>query len=157
MIRVQSEDFDPGAELDRFAQGNTKVGGICMFLGLVRDFAQNADVQGMTLEHYPGMTEKQLAAIEAEARRRWPLEDALIIHRHGRLDPGARIVMVATASAHRDAAFQSCHFLMDWLKTKAPFWKIEHTAQGDQWVAAKDSDDASAARWDEVPNGDAGC
>lgn len=157
MIRVQAEDFDPGAEIDRFTQGNTKVGGICMFLGLVRDFAQNADVHGMTLEHYPGMTEKQLEAIELEARRRWPLEDALIIHRYGRLDPGARIVMVATASAHRDAAFQSCHFLMDWLKTKAPFWKIEHTVNGDQWVVAKDSDDVSAARWDEVPNGDSGC
>ncbi|MBC7905726.1 MAG: molybdenum cofactor biosynthesis protein MoaE [Rhodospirillaceae bacterium] len=157
MIRVQAEDFDPGAEIDRFTQGNTKVGGICMFLGLVRDFADNADVHGMTLEHYPGMTEKQLEAIEVEARRRWPLEDALIIHRYGRLDPGARIVLVATASAHREAAFQSCHFLIDWLKTRAPFWKIEHTMDGDQWVAAKDSDDTAATRWDEVPNGDSGC
>ena len=151
MIRVQAEDFDPGAELDRFARGNGKVGGVCTFLGLVRDFMEGGEgVSGMTLEHYPGMTEKQLAAIEDEARRRWPLEDVLVIHRYGRLEAGDRIVMVATASAHRQAAFDSCHFLMDWLKTRAPFWKIEHTAQGDYWVAAKDSDDAQAARWDEI-------
>lgn len=150
MIRVQAEDFDAGAELDRFATGNGKVGGVCTFLGLVRDFMEGGEgVSGMTLEHYPGMTEKQLAAIEAEARKRWPLEDVLVIHRYGRLEAGDRIVMVATASAHRQAAFESCHFLMDWLKTRAPFWKIEHTAQGDQWVAAKDSDDALAARWDK--------
>jgi molybdopterin synthase catalytic subunit len=157
MIRVQAEDFDPGAEIARFTQGNGRVGGICMFLGLVRDFAENAEVRGMTLEHYPGMTEKQLEAIEAEARRRWPLEEVLVIHRYGRLDPGARIVLVATASAHREAAFESCHFLIDWLKTRAPFWKIEHTPDGDVWVAAKDSDDSAAARWDEVPPSDAGC
>lgn len=147
MIRVQAEDFDPGAEIARFTQGNGKVGGVCMFLGLVRDFAENTDVQGMTLEHYPGMTEKQLEAIEAEARRRWPLEDALVIHRFGRLEPGDRIVLVATASAHREAAFASCHFLIDWLKTRAPFWKVEHTSEGDCWVAAKASDDLLAARW----------
>jgi len=151
MIRVQAEDFDAGVELDRFAAGNGKVGGVCTFLGLVRDFMEGGEgVSGMTLEHYPGMTEKQLAAIEDEARRRWPLEDVLVIHRYGRLEAGDRIVMVATASAHRQAAFESCHFLMDWLKTRAPFWKIEHTAQGDQWVAAKDSDDAQAARWDKI-------
>jgi molybdopterin synthase catalytic subunit len=151
MIRVQAEDFDAGTELNRFAAGNGKVGGVCTFLGLVRDFMEGGEgVSGMTLEHYPGMTEKQLAAIEAEARKRWPLEDVLIIHRYGRLEAGDRIVMVATASAHRQAAFDSCHFLMDWLKTRAPFWKIEHTAQGDQWVAAKDSDDALAARWNKI-------
>lgn len=154
MIRVQGADFDPGAELAAFSAGNGQVGGICMFLGLVRDYlgddpSRPVDkVRGMTLEHYPGMTERQLAAIEAEARDRWPLHDVLVIHRHGRLEPGERIVMVATASAHREAAFQSCHFLMDWLKTKAPFWKIEHTDNGDQWVAAKDQDDSAAARWD---------
>ncbi|HLO77097.1 MAG TPA: molybdenum cofactor biosynthesis protein MoaE [Magnetospirillum sp.] len=154
MIRVQAEDFDPGAEIARFNAGNGKVGGICMFLGLVRDFmGDGTGVAGMTLEHYPGMTEKQLAAIEAEARRRWPLEDALIIHRYGRLQAGDRIVLVATASAHREAAFESCHFLMDWLKTRAPFWKIEHTAGGDHWVAAKDSDDAQAARWETPADG----
>jgi molybdopterin synthase catalytic subunit len=150
MIRVQAEDFDPGAELARFSTGNGRVGGVCMFLGLVRDFmGEGTGVAGMTLEHYPGMTEKQLAAIEAEARRRWPLEDALIIHRYGRLDAGERIVLVATASAHREAAFESCHFLIDWLKTKAPFWKVEHTERGDHWVEAKASDDASAARWEQ--------
>lgn len=152
MIRVQTEDFDPGAELAAFSAGNGKVGGICMFLGLVRDYlgdhpGQGAGVSAMTLEHYPGMTERQLAAIEAEARDRWPLHEVLIIHRHGRLEPGERIVLVATASSHREAAFQSCHFLMDWLKTKAPFWKIEHTDQGDQWVAAKEADDDAALRW----------
>lgn len=152
MIRVQAEDFDPGAEIARFSTGNGRVGGVCMFLGLVRDFmGDGTGVSGMTLEHYPGMTEKQLAAIEEEARKRWPLEDALIIHRHGRLEAGDRIVLVATASAHRQAAFESCHFLMDWLKTKAPFWKVEHTAEGDLWVAAKDSDDAQAARWESKP------
>ncbi|MCR6629023.1 MAG: molybdenum cofactor biosynthesis protein MoaE [Magnetospirillum sp.] len=159
MIRVQAEDFDPGAEIARFSSGSGRMGGVCMFLGLVRDYMGNGTgVSAMTLEHYPGMTEKQLAAIEAEARRRWPLEDALIIHRHGRLEAGDRIVLVATASAHREAAFQSCHFLMDWLKTKAPFWKIEHTSQGDVWVAAKEADDAQAARWDlDLPAGESGC
>ena len=101
----------------------------------------------MTLEHYPGMTEKQLQEIEQEAHRRWPLDASLIIHRYGRLEPGDRIVMVATASAHRQAAFQSCNFLMDWLKTKAPFWKLEETPQGPQWVDAKASDDVAADRW----------
>jgi len=149
MIRVQAEDFDPGAELARFS-GNGAVGGVCVFLGLVRDVVtEGAGGSGMTLEHYSGMTEKQLAAIEAEARRRWPLEDVLVIHRHGRLAPCDRIVLVATASAHRDAAFESCRFLMDWLKAKAPFWKVEHTAQGDRWVAAKESDDYAARRWEE--------
>ncbi|HTH15225.1 MAG TPA: molybdenum cofactor biosynthesis protein MoaE [Magnetospirillum sp.] len=148
MIRVQAEDFDPGVEMARFS-GNGAIGGVCMFLGLVRDFmGDGTQVGGMTLEHYPGMTEKQLAAIEAEARRRWPLEDVLVIHRYGRLNPGERIVLVATASAHREAAFQSCHFLIDWLKTRAPFWKIEHTAQGDCWVEAKETDDQAAARWE---------
>lgn len=151
MIRVQREDFDPGAELAAFAQGNGKVGGICMFLGLVRDAVsqgEGPDVLGMSLEHYPGMTERQLAAIETEARQRWPVEDVLIIHRFGRLAPTDRIVMVAAASAHREAAFQSCCFLMDWLKTRAPFWKTEHTAKGDFWVEARETDLQQAARWE---------
>jgi molybdopterin synthase catalytic subunit len=151
MIKVQTQDFDPAHELTDFGGPIGKAGGICMFVGLVRDY-QSVDtvdksIAAMTLEHYPGMTEKQLAAIETEARSRWPLEDVLVIHRYGRLLAGERIVMVATASAHRDAAFDSCRFLMDWLKTKAPFWKIEHADDGDHWVAAKDSDDASAERW----------
>ena len=152
-IRVQREDFDPGAELAAFSAGKTCVGGICLFIGLVRDYmghdpAAGAAVCAMTLDHYPGMTERQLEAIEAEAHRRWPLEDTLVIHRHGRLEPGERIVLVAASSAHRDAAFEACRFLIDWLKTKAPFWKVEHTRDGDVWVDAKDSDDAAAARWE---------
>jgi molybdopterin synthase catalytic subunit len=101
----------------------------------------------MTLEHYPGMTEKRLGEIEAEAQARWPLSASLIIHRHGRLLPGERIVLVATAASHRKAALESCQFLIDWLKTKAPFWKLEETAAGSQWVAARDTDDHAAERW----------
>jgi molybdopterin synthase catalytic subunit len=101
----------------------------------------------MTLEHYPGMTEKMLARIDAEAHRRWPLDASLVVHRYGRMEPGERIVLVATASAHRQAAFDSCQFLIDWLKTKAPFWKLEETPDGGRWVDARDSDDAAAQRW----------
>lgn len=147
MIRVQQEDFDIGAELEALTDGNHSIGGLCSFVGLVRDIAGGEDISSMTLEHYPGMTEKQLGDIEEEARRRWPLDATLIIHRYGRLNPGDRIVLVATASAHRQAAFDSCNFLMDWLKTKAPFWKLEETPQGRQWVDAKASDDAAADRW----------
>lgn len=150
-VRVQAEDFDPGAELAALTDGKTAVGGVCLFVGLVRDMAKvDGDTQAissMTLEHYPGMTEKELARIEAEARDRWPLDDALIIHRYGTLDPGDRIVLVAATSAHRDAAFDACHFLIDWLKTQAPFWKIEDTGDKRHWVEAKESDDAAAARW----------
>ena len=147
MIKVQREDFDVGAELDALARGNHAVGGLASFVGLVRDVAGTQSVGAMTLEHYPGMTEKMLAKTEAEARRRWPLEACLIIHRFGRLEPGDRIVLVATASAHRQAALEACAFLIDWLKTKAPFWKLEETATGTQWVAARVSDDQAAARW----------
>ena len=151
MIRVQSEDFDPGIELAKFGAGNHAIGGVCVFVGLVRDATKTPDsaesIGAMTLEHYPGMTERELASIEAEARTRWPLEDALIIHRHGRLLPGDRIVLVATASPHRKSAFEACEFLIDWLKTKAPFWKKEETADGARWVAARESDDAAADRW----------
>ena len=146
-VKVQSEDFDVGAELAAMNGGKTGIGGVTLFVGLVRDMAGGESVSAMTLEHYPGMTERQLEAIEAEARERWPLDDALIIHRYGRLEPGDRIVLVATASAHREAAFESCHFLIDWLKTKAPFWKMEATPDGERWVEAKDSDDKAAARW----------
>ncbi|KIL97182.1 Molybdenum cofactor biosynthesis protein MoaE [Paramagnetospirillum magnetotacticum MS-1] len=153
-VRVQREEFDPGAELARFSAGKTSVGGICLFIGLVRDYmgadqASGSVVNAMTLEHYPGMTERQLEAIEAEAHARWPLDDTLVIHRYGRLEPGERIVLVAASSAHRDAAFEACRFLMDWLKTKAPFWKVEHTPDGDAWVDAKESDEAAASRWNQ--------
>lgn len=147
MIRVQREDFDPGAELDRLVAGKTSVGGVVSFVGLVRDVAENQGVSAMTLEHYPGMTEKMLGEIEAEACRRWPLEATLIVHRVGRLLPGERIVLVIAASAHRHAAFEAASFLVDWLKTKAPFWKHEETSAGGHWVEARESDDTAAERW----------
>ena len=147
MIRVQREDFDVGAELARLAEGNHAVGGVACFVGLVRDMAGDAPIGAMTLEHYPGMTEKKLAEIEAEANRRWNLAASLIVHRYGRLEPGERIVLVATASAHRDAALDACRFLIDWLKTQAPFWKLEETREGARWVAARDSDEAATERW----------
>ena len=147
MIRVQAEDFDVGAELARLTAGRTDVGGVASFVGIVRASSAAGALQAMTLEHYPGMTEKRLAEIEAEALSRWSLTGSVIIHRYGRLLPGARIVLVATASSHRQAALESCQFLIDWLKTKAPFWKLEETAAGAQWVAARESDDEAAERW----------
>jgi molybdopterin synthase catalytic subunit len=147
MSKVQRVDFDIGAELARLTDGNTKVGGLASFVGLVRDLADQGAVSAMTLEHYPGMTEKRLAEIEAEARARWPLESVLIIHRYGKLEPGDRIVLVATTSAHRQAALEACAFLIDWLKTKAPFWKLEEGAKGAAWVEAKASDDKAAEKW----------
>ncbi len=147
MIKVQREDFDVGRELAQLTGGNHKIGGVTLFVGLVRDMADNAEISAMTLEHYPGMTEKQLEKINEEAQRRWPLEASLIIHRYGRLEPGEQIVLVATASPHRQAAFEACHFLIDWLKTKAPFWKLEETPDGGHWVDARDSDNTAADRW----------
>jgi molybdopterin synthase catalytic subunit len=149
-VRVQREDFDVGAELAALSSERGRVGGIASFIGLVRDIAGGETVSGMTLEHYPGMTERQLEQIEAEALRRWPVEASLIIHRYGRLEPGDRIVLVAVASAHRHAAFEACEFLMDWLKTKAPFWKLEDTSAGERWVEARESDDAATDRWAEA-------
>lgn len=146
-VRVQAEDFDLAAELAAMTEGNLSIGGIVSFVGLVRDMAGGEPISAMTLEHYPGMTERKLEQIEAEARRRWPLEQALIVHRYGRLEPGDQIVLVATSSAHREAAFEACHFLIDWLKTQAPFWKLEDGPSGSKWVDARDADDASAARW----------
>jgi len=150
MIRVQTEDFDIGAELNRLTAGNTNVGALASFVGLVRELSGGAAISAMTLEHYPGMTEKQLAKIEAEARGRWPLDDVLIVHRYGRLEPGDRIVLVATTSAHRTAALEACQFLIDWLKTKAPFWKLEDTGADARWVDARESDDAAADRWSKA-------
>ncbi len=149
MIRVQEEDFDVGAEIAALARDNHNIGGVVTFVGLVRDIAGGAPIDAMTLEHYPGMTERGLAEIEAEARRRWPLEASLIVHRYGRLEPGERIVLVITASAHRRAAFEACEFLVDWLKTKAPFWKLEETGDGPKWVDSRDTDSAAAERWSE--------
>ena len=155
MIRVQEEDFDVGAEIAALTRGRHDIGGVVSFVGLVRDMIGNGSsaraddgaVGAMTLEHYPGMTERQLADIEAEAQARWPLAASLIVHRFGRLEPGARIVLVVTASAHRRAAFEACEFLIDWLKTKAPFWKLEETGDGAQWVDARGEDDTAAKRW----------
>ncbi|WP_420405958.1 molybdenum cofactor biosynthesis protein MoaE [Nisaea sp.] len=148
MIRVQKEDFDLGKELQALGTGNHNIGGVTSFVGLVRDMAGGEEVGAMTLEHYPGMTEKMLEKIEAEANERWPLEASLIIHRYGRMEPGEQIVLVACASPHREAAFEACHFLIDWLKTKAPFWKLEEKESGADWVEARASDDTAAAKWD---------
>ncbi len=147
MIRLQREDFDPGAEIAALAASNAKIGAVVSFVGLVREMTGEDAVCAMTLEHYPGMTEAKLAEIEAEARRRWPLETSLVIHRYGHVAPGDRIVLVVTASAHRDAAFASCQFLVDWLKTRAPFWKVEETPQGPRWVESRAADAAAAAAW----------
>ena len=153
-VRVQREDFDVGTELDALTRGRHDIGGVSTFVGLVREIGNGGSASTMTLEHYPGMTEKMLSQIEAEAKARWQLDATLIVHRYGRLEPGDRIVLVATASAHRRAALESCEFLIDWLKTKAPFWKLEETEAGAQWVAAKESDDAAASRWDNAaPHG----
>ncbi len=153
MIKVQAEDFDIGAELAALTEGRHDIGGLAVFVGLVRAKVGNdgapAAIEAMTLEHYPGMTEKMLAGIEAEARARWPLSASLIVHRYGRLVPGDRIVMTACASAHRQAAFEACAFLMDWLKTKAPFWKLEEQDGRESWVEARASDEAAERRWDE--------
>jgi molybdopterin synthase catalytic subunit len=149
VIRVQREDFDVGAELETLTKGNPRIGGVASFIGLVRDMGGPERVKALTLEHYPGMTEKKLAEIEAEANRRWPLDASLIIHRYGRLEPGDRIVLVATASPHREAALAACHFLIDWLKTDAPFWKREETPRGERWVERRADDEATLERWEK--------
>lgn len=152
-VRVQREDFDPGQEIAALTAGNRSIGGLTVFIGLVREMAENRALSAMTLEHYPGMTERMLERIEADARERWPLEETLIIHRYGRLEPGDRIVLVAAASAHRDASFEACRFLIDWLKTKAPFWKLEETREGEAaWVEARESDEEAASRWTGSPS-----
>lgn len=147
MIRVQEQDFDVGAEIDALVAGSTKVGGVASFVGYVRDFNDGDAVSAITLEHYPGMTERKLEEIEQQALDRWPLEATVIIHRYGRLEPGDRIVLVAAASAHRHAAFDAAKFMIDWLKTKAPFWKLEATSEGEHWVTARASDNTAAEKW----------
>ena len=144
-VRVQTDDFDVGAE-SRALQADT-VGGIALFVGTVRGLSSDNGVTAMTLEHYPGMTEYELERIEAEARARWPLEDVTIIHRVGRLLSGDQIVLVATASAHRQAAFDAAQFIMDFLKTDAPFWKAEERDGKTSWVDARDSDSAAHNKW----------
>ena len=147
-IVVQSDVFDLGVEVAAISQNRTDIGAIASFVGLARDMNEGSGVQAMTLEHYPGMTEKALAKLVDEACARWVLLDVTVIHRVGRLLPGDPIVMVAVASSHRGEAFAACEFIMDFLKTQAPFWKKEETPEGDRWVDARASDDAAAARWD---------
>jgi molybdopterin synthase catalytic subunit len=145
MIRVQHEDFDVGAEIAKLRAGRTDIGAIVSFTGTVRD--QGGAVAELALEHYPGMTESELQRIEAEACARWKLQASLIVHRYGTLQPGDNIVLVVTASEHRDAAFDAAKFLMDYLKTRAPFWKRESGPDGTRWVEAREGDDTSASRW----------
>ena len=146
-VRVQTEDFDVGAEMVAMRHGNAKIGAIASFVGVVRDLNEGADVAEMTLEHYPGMTEKALEKIVAEARARWDIYDALVVHRVGTLKPTDQIVLVVVACAHRGEAFQACEFLMDYLKARAPFGKKEKTAEGARWVDARTADDTAADRW----------
>ncbi|WP_136063932.1 molybdopterin synthase catalytic subunit MoaE [Modicisalibacter radicis] len=147
MIRVQQERFDAGVEQAALVAQRNDIGAVVCFTGLVRDFNERPDVTALTLEHYPGMTESALGEIVAEAARRWSLDGVRLIHRIGRLEPGDPIVLVAVASAHRQAAFDACLFIMDYLKTRAPFWKKEHTVNGDYWVAERDADRQAAERW----------
>jgi molybdopterin synthase catalytic subunit len=142
-VRLQREDFDTSAEIARLSQGRTEVGAVASFTGICR----GGDIAAMTLEHYPGMAEAEIERHVAEAEARWPLLGVTVIHRYGRLVPGDNIVLVATASQHREAAFAAAEFLMDYLKTRAPFWKKEERAGGDGWVEARQSDAAAAARW----------
>lgn len=148
-VRVQREDFDLGAELAALRAGRTDIGALVSFTGLVRDSADGVAITSMELEHYPAMTAKALEAIEAEAHGRWPLQASLILHRHGALAPGEQIMMVATASKHRAAAFEAAEFLMDYLKSRAPFWKKEVNAEGGTWVDARDEDETAIGRWSE--------
>ena len=146
-VRVQQQDFDVGAEVAALRAGKLDVGVIASFVGTVRERNEGAGVSSMTLEHYPGMTERALEDICVQARQRWDILDALVVHRHGELAPGDQIVLVVVTSAHRGDAFAACEFIMDYLKTQAPFWKKERTPQGERWVEAREADDAAAARW----------
>ncbi len=147
--RVQEADFDVGAELETLTRSRRDVGALASFVGLVRDANDGSCVSGMTLEHYPGMTEDALEDICAQARARWDLIGTLVIHRVGALKPGDRIVLVGVTSAHRGDAFAACEFIMDYLKTRAPFWKREDTPAGSRWVEARASDDSAAQKWKE--------
>lgn len=146
-VRVQTEDFDLSSEVAQLRAHNPSIGAVACFVGTVRDLNDGSSVAGMELEHYPGMTEKALEAIVTQAQQRWPGIDVLIVHRVGKLAPLDQIVLVATTSKHRGEAFASCEFVMDYLKTEAPFWKKEETEHGARWVDARTSDDAALARW----------
>ena len=146
-VRVQQHDFDAGAEIAALRAGNLNVGAVASFIGTVRDLNEGTGVSSMELEHYPGMTERALEDICAQARGRWDILDALVVHRYGRLAPGDQIVLVVVTSAHRGEAFAACEFIMDYQNTQAPFGKKERTPHGERWVEARDSDDEAAARW----------
>ena len=146
-VRVQTAPFDPGAETNAMHAANVGVGAVVAFVGYVRDFNEGREVAGMFLEHYPGMTEKALDKIVVEAEQRWPLLKVEVLHRIGALDPGEPILFDGVASAHRQAAFDACNFIMDYLKTRAPFWKKEQTSEGPRWVEGKQSDTDAAGRW----------
>ena len=148
-VRVQTEDFDLSTEVRQLRAGRPEVGAVATFIGTVRDFNEGASVAGMELEHYPGMTEKALEDIIERARERFKLVDALVIHRVGPLLPQEQIVLVVTLSAHRGEAFAACEFIMDYLKSEAPFWKKEQTPDGARWVDARSSDEAALRRWSE--------
>jgi molybdopterin synthase catalytic subunit len=149
-VRVQAEDFDVGLELDRLRAGNPNVGALASFVGLMRDVNDGEAVSEMTLEHYPGMTERALEQIVEQARQRWEVIDILVVHRVGPLRPQDRIVLVAVAAAHREPAFRACEFVIDYLKTQAPFWKKEQTRDGSRWVEARASDEQAAQRWGDT-------
>ena len=146
-VRIQTEDFDAGAEIAALRAGKPEVGAVATFIGVCRDANGGAAVSRMTLEHYPGMTEKAIGKIVDEATRRWKVMDVLVIHRVGELQPTDQIVLVVVTGAHRGEAFAACEFVMDYLKTRAPFWKKEQTPQGGRWVEARASDDEAAGRW----------
>ena len=149
-VRVQTEDFDVSAEMLTLRKRNPKIGAVASFVGVVRDLNDGDSVSTLTLEHYPGMTEKSLEAIVQQAKERWDIYDALIVHRVGTMRPLDQIVLVIVTSAHRGESFQACEFLMDYLKTRAPFWKKEVTPEGERWVDARSSDDVAAKRWEQA-------
>jgi len=151
MIRIQHADFNVQDELDEFKKGCPKIGAICTFTGLVREFGDRTDLTGMFLEHYPGMTEKALQKIIDQAHERWPIEQVSVIHRVGELNLSDQIVFVGVSSAHREASFAACEFIMDYLKVDAPFWKKERTVSGENWVEEKNTDQQRAERWKDDP------
>ncbi len=154
-VRLQREDFDAAAEQAALTRGRTDIGAVVTFTGVCRGAESGEPIAALTLEHYPGMAEAEIASHVEEATSRWPLLGVTVIHRYGRIEPGQNIMMVATASSHREAAFAAAEFLMDYLKTKAPFWKQVESKSGKAWVEAKGADDAAAARWDKPPGKEA--
>jgi molybdopterin synthase catalytic subunit len=154
-VRLQREDFDAAAEQAALARGRTDIGAVVTFTGICRGAESGEPIAALTLEHYPGMAEAEIGRHVEEAKSRWPLLGVTVIHRYGRIEPGENIVLVVTASSHREAAFAAAEFLMDYLKTRAPFWKQVESKSGKAWIEAKGADDAAAARWDKGPGSEA--